>query len=292
LTGQNFNLSASHRAELKADILAVIDEVNAESLSPVAAQRFHSRRLKVSEAIGENELAEDAFNELERLVPNVAYFLKARSMCPGIFGTGKEKFGEDVRARAKDAADYLEERFEKISVDVRALQLLLQLRWIAFTGHRLLRLERFPIPNDRAFLERILSIVSELNRIAADGARNVYRFLEATLEWVLGDIHRSRDLFRELARDTEFEDPSRVIRRLVLEEKAEDQLGFRGRVEKQRSDGHWVISVSGFQGTIDLLERDFSNEDLRPGREIRRFNIAFNYLGPIADPILRHGSQA
>jgi hypothetical protein len=291
LTVQNLDLSPSHRAELKADILAVIDEVNAESLSPGAAQKFHARRLKVSEAIGENELAEDAFNELEKIVPSVAYFLKARSMCPGIFQTDKEKFAEDIRTKAKEAAVFLEERFEKIAGDARALQLLLQLRWIAYTGHRLLRLERFPIPGDRAFLEKILKNVSDLNRSAGDGARNVYRFLEATLEWVLGDIHRARELFRELARDTEFEDPSRVVRRLVLEAKGEEQSGFRGRVEKQRSDGHWVISVAGYQGTIDLLERDFSNEDLRPGREIRRFNIAFNYLGPIADPILRHGSQ-
>lgn len=284
----NLYLSSSKKAELRADILSIIDEVDTSLLSSISAQRFQLRRLKVGENLEDAELAEEAFSELEKHSPSVAYFIKARSMCPDVFGAGEEPFSSSIVEKAELAAAYLENRLEKIVGDSRALQLLLQLQWASFTRHRLLRSERFPIPLDRGFQEKILSTVIEMNRAAGSGARNVYRFLEATLEWVLGDTGRSRELFRNLAADTEFEDPSRVVRRLVLAAREDGQLGFKGRVERVRSDGHWTVSVLGLQRTIDLLERDFPHETLKPGRELR-FNIAFNYLGPIADPTPRLG---
>ncbi|MES2298967.1 MAG: hypothetical protein V4582_18115 [Pseudomonadota bacterium] len=287
----NLQLSPSHQAELKADILSVIDDVDVDALSPVSNLRFQTRKVKVAETLDQIELGEEALAQLEATAPNVAAFLKARSMCPEIFEKTDKAFDLKTRERAAIAAKYLEDRFEKIVGDIRPIQLLLQLRWAAQTGHRLVRLERFPIPQDQSFLSDILSIVSDLNGTAGDDARNVFRFLEATLEWVKGDTHRARELFRELGSDTEFEDPSRIVRRLILESPSDPHNGFRGRIEKKRSPGHWTISIPGFPGTVDLLERDFSHESIQIGREIPRFNIAFNYLGPIADPILRHSGN-
>ncbi len=282
------NVSAEHHAELRADIFSIFDHVNTDLMPTLAAEKFNTRRMRVAEVLENTDLADEAFLALERTNPAVAYYLKARSMCPEIFSELEDPFDEQTRLRAKAAAAFLFEKLPKVQSDTRCLQLLLQCRWIAETGTRILRVERCLLPSDTVFQGEILGIVSALNRAAGEGARNIYRFLEASLEWVRGDLTVSRDLFKALAHDTEFEDPSRVVRRLLLAPNKD--LGFfRGRVIKQRSEGHWSISVEGLQGTVDLLARDFSGDDLRLGREVRRFNIAFNYLGPIADPQSKHG---
>ncbi len=110
-------------------------------------------------------------------------------------------------------------------------------------------------------------------------------------EWVHGDEAHAASLWRSLARDTEFEDASRVIRRLYLADSMGKPILFRGRIEKLRSEGHWQVTIDGRRSSVDLIERDFRLEDLRPGREVRDFAIAFNYLGPIADPASRYGGR-
>jgi hypothetical protein len=38
---------------------------------------------------------------------------------------------------------------------------------------------------------------------------------------------------------------------------------------------------------VQLLSRDFSDIELAYGRTVPLFAIAFNYIGPIADPVRR-----
>ena len=61
---------------------------------------------------------------------------------------------------------------------------------------------------------------------------------------------------------------------------------FRGRVER-RGEEDWWIRVEGIAWQVKMLARDFPNEALAHGRELRGFGIAFNYIGPIADPLAR-----
>ena len=39
---------------------------------------------------------------------------------------------------------------------------------------------------------------------------------------------------------------------------------------------------------VSLSLRDFPSDEIEHGRELRDFGIAFNYIGPIADPLGRH----
>lgn len=284
-------LSPERRAEMVADIHAVLDQIDTDQLPPSQQARFQERRTKVARVLRDSAMGEDAYHRLEELNPPVAYFLRARSICPDIFGDALGPFLADVRAKAREASVFLKSHIGEIRADLRCLHLLLQFEWVAVTGERLLRGERRPISRDPAIVNDLRSIVIDLNRAAGDGARFVFRFLEATLEWIQGDETQATSLWRSLARDTEYEDASRVIRRLFVADLNGKPVLFRGRVDKQRSEGHWQISVEGFGSAVDLLERDFRFEDLRPGREIRNFAIAFNYLGPIADPASRYGGR-
>jgi hypothetical protein len=284
------------RAEMYADIQAVLDQVDPERLPPAQYERYQRRRQKVARALGDDAMSEDAYAKLEVANPPVAYFLRTRTDYEDILGplTVEEESRQaqdTVRARALEGAAFLEARMSAIGADVRCLHLLLQLQWLGSTGYRLLRGERRPLPHNRLHLGRLLQTVTTLNAAAGEGVRFVYRYLEATLAWATLDVDRAYDTWRTLARETEGEDASRVFRRLYMADDQGKPLMCEGRVLRQRSVGHWQLKVEGIPGSVDLLDWDFKGEELRPGRQISNFAIAFNYLGPIADPASRFGDR-
>lgn len=284
-------LSPARSAEMKVDIYSMLDQVNPDLLPPLQQQNYQRRRVKVARTLGDVEMSEEAYKNLEVINPPVAYYLRARGMCLEIFDDNGEPFSVDVRNKARIAADFLYEHNEVISSDIRCLHLLLQLKWSAATGDRLLHGERQAIPHDKDVRTALYSAVSELNLASTGSARSKFRFLEATLEWLVGDKIHARELWRTLSHDTEYEDASRVIRRLYVAEADGKPMMYRGRLEKERSEGHWWINIEGVTGRVDLLARDFRNENLQPGRELKNLAIAFNYLGPIVDPASRYGSR-
>lgn len=64
-------------------------------------------------------------------------------------------------------------------------------------------------------------------------------------------------------------------------------MRYRGRVEGAKSGDGWKVRVDGISWTVSLLGHEFREEDLAPGRELRDFGIAFNYVGPVIDPLKR-----
>lgn len=282
----------AQRAEMAADIYAVMDQVDSEQLIQSQQENFQRRRMQVGRVLGDTGLEEEAYQQLLEVNPPVAYFLRARAMAARTLEATTVPLPPDIRREAQVAADFLKDKLVAISSDVRCLNLLLQLEWAAINGDRLLRGERRPIPNDPNALKQLKEIVSSLNRITGEGTRFVYRFLEATLEWITGDSRQAAEIWKSLASDTEYEDSSRIVRRLYISELDGKPKLFRGRIEKKRGESRWSLQVEGRTGNIDLLERDFQNEDLQIGREIRDFAISFNYLGPIADPASRFGGRS
>ncbi len=285
-------LSAEQIAEMRVDIYSTLDQVDPDLLPPSQLEHYEQRRLKVSDVLADLTMKDDAYSHLESINPAVTYFLRARSMCPEIFGEPEGPFSRAIQEKAGAAARFLGERLSDIASDIRCLHLLLQVQWVAATGSRLLRGERGAVPFDVKTRAEILKTVSLLNSAAGDSARSQFRFLEATLAWMGRDRERARLMWRALSDDTEFEDASRVVRRLYVADTNGQPKQFRGRLLKQRNETHWLIGVEELKVDIDLLSRDFRDVDLQRGRELRDFVIAFNYLGPIADPISRYREKS
>ncbi|MNT95366.1 hypothetical protein D3C72_2372330 [compost metagenome] len=65
-------------------------------------------------------------------------------------------------------------------------------------------------------------------------------------------------------------------------------MSYKGRLGAATRPGHWQLELEGSLGRIELLERDFPGQVFKAGHEVRDFAIAFNYLGPIADPLHRY----
>lgn len=281
------DLSVEHRAELTADIYATLDQVDIDTLPPKQREKFDSRRMNVGRLLKNQTLAEEAYAALEASGSTAGYFLRARELAPELDRHMVQVTRSDDLDRARRAADFLSARLDKISHDERCLSLLLEYRWIAEMGLRPLRGQRQPLPSERGARRRLLTIVSAVNEASGTASRHVTRYLEAVLTWLVGDDQIARQIFRELGQETEYEDPSRVVRRHLITDANLVPTFFEGRIERQRSEGHWNLRVDGLNRLVDLLSRDFPDDEIAYGRTIRRFGIAFNYIGPIADPIKR-----
>ena len=285
----------SQRAELLADIYATIDvgdEVLGVNERPEGTvgdtqqvTRYLERRSRIAHAIGDSQLDEGTLHDLEQVAPTAATFLIARRIADSLY-TDEPLPEQKTRSIAAQAADYISARADTgVELDDRCLRLLLRLRWTQATEQRPLLTRRGRTPVNERLQRELLEIVSSLNERGGDHARNNERFLEAVLCWILRDYSRAVDIWRSLSAYTEYQDSSRVIRWLVATDAHGLPSHFRGRLEK-KNDNYWV-RVEGVGRRIRLLANEFPNDDLDHGRELRGFGIAFNYIGPVADPLSR-----
>lgn len=279
------NLSPWHRGELVADIYAILDQVEMEILKPSQRDKFDSRRMIIGMTLGNEKMTEEAFTELEARGSTAGYYLRAREYAPTLEPDTIEVSGEEDLSRARRAADFLSKHFQRIENDSRCLFLLLECRWISEMGRRPLRGERQPLPSEEGVIRELLDIVRALNNASGESSRYSTRYLEAVLSWLIGEYEQSRRMFRELSNDTDFENPSRVIRRHLITASGSIPRQFEGRVERSRGKNDWVIRVEGLSQLVPILERDFPNDSLAYGRPVRGFRIGFNFIGPIADPL-------
>ena len=283
-------LTMPQRAELTADIYSTLDLVEPDVMVPKQREKFESRRMQLGNTLQDHRLAEDAYAALEEAGSTAGYFLRARQYGPELKHDSAE-FGNPVEIEgAKRAVDFLNARFGMIEHDERCLSLLLEYWWIAEMKRRPLHGQRQPLPATDATIRRILDVVRALNQAAGiENSRPKTRYLEAVLTWLIGDEQTAAEIFRGLARETDHQFPGRVTRRHIVSKSNGRARRFEGRVERERGDGHWEIRVSGLNRLVNLLSRDFPHEDIAYGRSISEFGIAFNFIGPIADPIRRPG---
>ncbi len=288
---EELEMLPERRAEVIADIYAGLDLVDVETLGADQLARYYERKAKAGDLAGNAQLSSEAMAGLEGVAPAAASFLIARRMAEPL-ATADEPYSPAERAIAQQAADYISGRRDRETADdPRCARLLLRLRWAEATGQRLLSSQRGLTPGEPGQVANLLTVVTGINERAGLDARNSERYLEAVLGWLSRDFHRSSEIWRALSRDSEFEDRARVVRRLVASGADGLPLRFRGRVEGIKGSTDWKVRIEGLNTTVNLLVREFADQDLAHGRELRDFGIAFNYVGPIADPLTRSGAR-
>lgn len=279
-------LDAIGQAELQADIRATMDLVEPGELNYADNEKYQSQRLRLAQLIEDAHLAEDAFSILERAGSTAGFYLKARGLAPDRPAVGELAEKEDVRAALR-ASEFLASNYESIFGDPRCLQLLLSVQWIVSCRRWMFRGLRQPLPaaeSDRASIRKTLL---DLATATGDQIQPRYRYLEAILNWLGNDEVASRRSWRALARETEYIESSRVVRRHVVTNELFEPVVFEGIVSQALSEGRWSVLVPSLNRHVDLLQRDFPDAAVERGRTLKNFAIAFNYLGPIADPLTR-----
>jgi hypothetical protein len=100
-------------------------------------------------------------------------------------------------------------------------------------------------------------------------------------------MYRNPSKFRDVERES---DKVRGRRRIIRSYLASTSTG---QPQKFHGDVRWVASSSArgevyveeIRHRILFLPQDFRRPDIAPGDTLGEFHIAFNFLGPIADPV-------
>ena len=230
-------LADSQRAELTADIYSTLDQVDVSTLPPTQRAKFLERQMKVGKSLRDQRLTDRAYTELEGAGSTAGYFLRAREFIGDFERSAMAIDDAGIRRGARCAADFLGDRFDRITGDSRCLRLLLEARWIVEVGRWPLRGERQPLPYGDGVRSELLEIVRALNQAAGAAAGHVHRYLEAVLAWLTGDPQFAIGVFRDVAQETDHEFPGRVVRRHVITDTDGTPCRFEGRVERDRGDG-------------------------------------------------------
>jgi hypothetical protein len=282
------DLTDSQRIELKADILSTLEQIDPSDYPYEQQERFNRRRFRLGEALGDPDLSEAAFIALAEQGGTAGYYLRARTIGPNLSPEAGPELNPDDYSRAESALKFLDKYWPHVENDERCLRFYLQCKWISSVRQRLFRQERGALPFGDKDRRKILSIVESINGLASLGSDNQMLYLQAVFSWLLGDEKGADETWGKLSSETEYLDPKRPFRRHILTGQNGQASIFSGRIESG-ADPYW-LRVEDLGRRIRLLGRDFSNDSPSYGRQIPSFAIAFNYIGPIADPIIRKGA--
>lgn len=274
-------LTESQRLEIAADLRSSIDGVDESSLDEVQRHKFQARRMSAGAAMGDQALTEDAFVRLDQAGSAAGYFIRARYLAPDI-KPHTSPSDEDITG-AQKCINYLRKHYDKISQDERCLRLLLDMEWAVRTRKWFMRGFRQPFPVSTDFRQLVQGILGDMTLLGEDKLATKYRYLRAVIKWLEGNEMTSRELWAELASDTEYADAQRVSSLHLLTDGEGVPILYRGIVEKQLGAGRFQVRVDGM-GVIDLLAEYFPTVEIAFGRTVSNFHIAFNYRGPLADP--------
>lgn len=266
-------LSDAERIALLADAKASLDSLEFADLLPKQQAKHAARQADIARLLKDPDLERTYLEMLSRNDDPAAYYLVAvRAM-----DSGPE--GVDLALQSLLRAPL------HVREDWKCARLILDLWWQSKTGARLLRNERAELPLSTDDWEECIELVDSLTGAAVfDGFR--ISFVRGLALFHLGSVQAALGEFRDLgerARD--------VTRRVIAAYLASDPDGtpreFTGRVAYAYQDGRrgkvWVDQLSA---EIDFVPLRFSPENYRGKNEVvPPFHIAFNYRGPIADPI-------
>jgi len=277
------------RADLVADIWDGMERVDPSQLDPEQQEWFEERRVKVAQALADNVLEQDALAALCRMGSRAGIFLQARAIGGPLWGLGKAT--PDDLSKANHVISFMRDRRETIFDDARCMRYFLRSLWLAATGSYLFGGERSPLPERDDALQEILSLLETLADLEGALGDPRTQYLRAVLMWRLRREHAAREVWGSLSRETAFSDPRRVVRHHVWTEAGGQPKLFHGRV-KSDAPGHGRVrvQVDELRQEIELLQRDFPSLDLRRGTDVSGgFHLAFNFIGPVADPPRRSG---
>jgi hypothetical protein len=181
------------------------------------------------------EISEAAFLELEKQGSSAGYYLRARTLGPVLDQKQLMEVGETDIIRASAASNFLRRYWARIENDERCLRYLLECEWIASVRQRLLRGERAALPYPELTRRELLRLVKFI-KAANENSDNNLSYLEAVLSWLNNEDQYANQVWRELARETDFIDPRRVIRRHVLTDEHRNAIVFSGRIESRQME--------------------------------------------------------
>jgi hypothetical protein len=280
------DLDLEFEAEVKADILHIFSLADPEIYDLKQRERFHGMRWRIGNLLGRSDISEDAFQSLVSQGSKAGYYLRAQYLAGTLLGD--RQLNESQKQKFGAAVAYLEQHRTEIVGDSRCLYLLLRLWWMIQTGKPILMGERQVVAFDHEKWRYVLKLAIELLETQGQYPVALLKYLRGLAEFHLGSVESSIMHFRELEHDINAIPGARRIIRSFLASTSEGQpVVYKGSVawvDDMRNRG--AIYVEDLRCNITMLPVEFSHGRLlRQGDPITRFHIAFNFIGPIAEPL-------
>ncbi|MEU4383227.1 DEAD/DEAH box helicase family protein [Micromonospora echinofusca] len=277
-------LQDEDRADAVAEVLGAFDLLDPLELNPSQIDRYYERQQEFADTVGDIELADAAFESLAARNSGAGVYLRARAMAnPSLLGMGLPRTDG---TRTRNALQYLAQYPDLVAQDVRCQNLQFDLWWVLYGGQRIFADERYCLPFNGARWREALAMIERLERLGRTYRDVPLLLLRGLTEFHLGDLSAAFSTFDEVRRRS---DEVRGRRRIVRSYLAS---ASDGRPVIHNGTVLWVsddlrrgeVQVDELRRRVTFIPREFGARDLRPGANLGDFHIAFNFLGPIADP--------
>ncbi len=279
---QDDSLDIGLQAEAEADILHAFDMAENEEFGTVQQERFNKRRMEIGEVLGKSELSEKAFQALLEQGSAAGYYLRALHIAGEL--PDKSELSSSEFERCKQAVEYLESNMDAINNDGRCLYLLLRFWWLTNVGRPMFSGTRLTLPLSQEGWRKLQEIVLKLMAAGEAYYKPSLKYLQGLTSFHLGQVENALEIFGELK--LEVIPIRRRILRSYLSSTAQGRPaiyhGSVSWVNEDRTKGD--LYVEEIRRTIPFFPRDFNRPDIQTGETVNGFHIAFNYLGPLADP--------
>lgn len=276
-------LDEKKRVEIEADVLHAFFTVEEEDLSIAHRERLEQRRFEIAEILGREDLTESAFQSLRNLGSGAGYYLRASNMI-GRLPADRSLTPEQVQQCSK-AFNYLQGNRSEISKDGRCLHLLLRTWWMSKTGKTIFCGERQTLLFSRDDWQFCQQILTELLMMDEFLRFPFFKFLYGLTLFHLNNLEQCFHIFNELGRETDIHGRRRIIRSFLASDSDGLPMLFNGTVtwaDSRRNRGE--ILVEELRKRITFIPTDFGRPEIQRNEALNKFHIAFNFIGPIADP--------
>jgi tetratricopeptide (TPR) repeat protein len=274
--------------EVRADVLNAFQTADPEDFDAVQRVKLLSRRMEVYEQLGLQDLAEEDFELLRSLGSGAGFYLRAFQLA-GLSSLERSLDSRTI-SELRKALEFLEQNRNAIRGDPRCLDLLLDLWWTVNTGHRLFEGERQVVSLGKNEWTDLQSVIRDLEN--TDGSRREFAlpFLDAMAQFHLKNFPEAMRIFERVRRDSEqVRGRRRVIRSYLASKPSGVPEVYYGTVVSvsrgsMAAATRGEVFVEGIRQNIPFLAHDFGGSQIEVGEALQDFHIAFNFLGPIADP--------
>lgn len=278
------------RLEVIVDLLSMFESCDQESMSMRDKEIFNRRRAEFGTLLADDTLKQDALERLEAMGSRAGYYLNALMIAQE--DVNSPSTSPEGQKRITAAVEYLQKNYLSIESDGRCIFLLLRYWWLMKARRPLFGGERQLLPFGPEDWTYVISLIDRLMSLDEIYETPMNRYLRAIATWSLGYYQDAREIWKELQRVSDSVTGRRRVAKSYVSSNPDGTATlFSGTVEWVSEDGtKGGVFVEGVRERIDFFPRDFASGDLRKGQALNNFCIAFNYIGPVADPS-HHGKS-
>jgi hypothetical protein len=278
-------LDSVAESELLADVLSSFQVAESIELEVDQQVMLQKRRMEIAGVADLKNVEEDAFANLEEVGSCAGYYLRALRLS-GLPESAESPTESNIQ-KLRKALEYLRSQREKIANDARCLDLMLDLWWVVNSGRKLFATERAAVPFSHEQWTECLGLVEAIESTGESKRPLVTTFVRGLAFFHLGQLEYAFQTFKELDRESErVMGRRRIVRSYVASVSGGQAQKYHGTVAWVAADGaKGSAHVEELRRQIDFRPRDFGRPDITPRTSLGEFHIAFNFVGPIADPI-------